>query len=55
MPCLNFKVVCYSLGNLISCLDDIIDLLQSDSPTSGHAINRDSRRYTICSRSVGMH
>ena len=36
----SLKVVCHVLGNLISCLDDIIIMLRSNRPTSECAISR---------------
>ena len=54
--CLYLNVVCHGLGNLISCLDDIIVMLRSDWPTSERVISRAGWRvYEVRFTGVGMH
>ena len=47
------KVVCHSLGNVISCLDDIIVMLRSDWPTSERTVSRAG--WPVYKVGVGMH
>ena len=50
------KVVCHGLGNLISCLHDIIVMLQCDWPTLERALSQTSWPvYEVRYKGVGIH
>ena len=56
LPASGCKVVCHGLGNLISCLDDIIAMLRSGWPTSERAVSRAGWPvYEVRFTSVGMY